>query len=617
MPGQPIKKKKGSLKKKKKGSLKKKAQQQTEQEEVKAPVSATTELTPTSTTPLKTKKKKKKKGSLKSSTPQEGPPRKKSKVAAQVDEEQKLAAEGKEETEEVASTGGELDIDLEEPSDKWEDLGLSEPTMRAIKEMGFEKMLKVQKMCIPACLKGTDVLGAAKTGSGKTMTFLTPAVELLYKAKFKPRNGTGVLVISPTRELAVQIYGVVRELAQFHNFTHGLVMGGANRKTEGDRLGKGVNLLVATPGRILDHLQHTKGFVYDNLAALVVDEADRILEIGFEEELRSIIKLLPKARQTMMFSATQTQNVKDIARISLRGTPKYIDCSHDDHEATVKGLKQGYVVCPSEDRFLLLFTFLKKNMKKKTIVFFSTCAAVKFYGELLNYVDVPVLDLHGKQKQTKRTATFFEFVNAKSGVMLCTDVAARGLDIPLVDWIIQFDPPNDAREYIHRVGRTARGVDGKGKALIFLLPQELGFRRILKGLGVPLNEFEFPKNKIAKVQTQLETLIEKNYFLHQSAKDAYRSYMQSYAQHAIKECFNVYGLDMVSVSKSFGFTVPPRVQLKIGLKAKLEKRGGGGGLTKSRNGFNNQNPYGDAHQSAQVQKIQKKAARQASRQWSR
>jgi len=449
------------------------------------------------------------------------------------------------------------------------------------------------------------------------MTFLTPAVELLYKAKFKPRNGTGVLVISPTRELAVQIYGVVRELAQFHSFTHGLVMGGANRKTEGDRLCKGVNLLVATPGRILDHLQHTKGFVYDNLAALVVDEADRILEIGFEEELRSIIKLLPKARQTMMFSATQTKNVQDIARISLRGTPKFIDCSHDDHEATVKGLKQGYVVCPSEDRFLLLFTFLKKNMKKKIIVFFSTCAAVKFYGELLNYVDVPVLDLHGKQKQTKRTATFFEFVNAKSGVMLCTDVAARGLDIPLVDWIIQFDPPNDAREYIHRVGRTARGVDGKGKALIFLLPQELGFRRILKGLGVPLNEFEFPRNKIAKVQTQLETLIEKNYFLHQSAKDAYRSYMQSYAQHSIKECFNVYGLDMLKVSKSFGFTVPPRVQLKIGLKQKLEKRGGGGGLTKSRNGFSNDNPYGDSHKSKEVQKIQKKAARQASRQWSR
>jgi len=147
-------------------------------------------------------------------------------------------------------------------------------------------------------------------------------------------------------------------------------MGGANRKTEVDRLQKGVNLLVGTPGRLLDHLQHTTVFQYQHLAALIVDEADRILEIGFEQELKDIIKILPSQRQTIMFSATQTQNIKDIARLSLRSQPLYINVA-DIHSnaSTVQGLEQGYVICPSDQRFLLLFTFLKKNLNKKVLVF--------------------------------------------------------------------------------------------------------------------------------------------------------------------------------------------------------------------------------------------------------
>jgi len=162
-----------------------------------------------------------------------------------------------------------------------------------------------------------------------------------------------------------------------------------------------VNLLVCTPGRLLDHMQHTHGFQFKSLVTLIIDEADRILEIGFEEEIRDIIKLLPAERQTAMFSATQTKNVKDIARIASRGTPIFLGVDEESQTSTAEGLEQGYVCCPSEKRFLLLFTFLKKNRNKKIVVFFSTCNAVKFYGELLNYIDVPVLDLHGKQKQKK------------------------------------------------------------------------------------------------------------------------------------------------------------------------------------------------------------------------
>jgi len=268
-------------------------------------------------------------------------------------------------------------------------------------------------------------------------------------------------------------------------------------------------------------------------------------------------------RQTMLFSATQTTKVQDLARISLRPGPLHIDVDKQETTSTVSTLSQGYIVCPSDRRFLLLYTFLKKNLTKKVIVFFSSCNSVKYHGELLNYIDVPVLDLHGKQKQQKRTNTFFEFINAKSGILLCTDVAARGLDIPRVDWIIQFDPPDDPRDYIHRVGRTARA--GKvGKSLLFLLQSELGFLRYLKEAKVPLNEFTFPADRIANVQSQLEKLLQKNYFLHQSAKDGYRAYLQSYASYSLKKIFDINALDLAKVGKAFGFSVPPRVNVSMG-----------------------------------------------------
>lgn len=459
-------------------------------------------------------------------------------------------------------------------TDRFEDVGLSEPTLKAIREMGFEKMTPVQAKTIPPLLAGRDVLGAAKTGSGKTLAFLLPAIEMLYLLRFKPRNGTGVIVVLPTRELALQIFGVARELMAHHSQLFGIVIGGANRRQEAEKLAKGVNLLIATPGRLLDHLQNTPGFVFKNLKALVIDEADRILEIGFEDEMRQIIKILPKdERQLMLFSATQTTKVEDLARISLRPGPLYINVVPESEVLTADGLEQGYVVCDSDKRFLLLFSFLKRHPKKKIIVFLSLCNCVKYFGELLNYIDLPVLDLHGKQKQQKRTNTFFEFCNAKLGILICTDVAARGLDIPAVDWIIQFDPPDDPRDYIHRVGRTARGTQGKGKSLMFLLPLELGFLRYLKAANVPLNEYEFPANKIANVQLQLTKLIKLNYWLHQLAKDGYRSYLQAYALHHLKTVYQIDKLDLTKVGKLFGFDVPPKVNITIGALGKsVEKK---------------------------------------------
>ena len=244
-------------------------------------------------------------------------------------------------------------------------------------------------------MRGKDILGSAKTGSGKTLAFLIPAIELLYKTKFSNKNGTGVIIIAPTRELAQQIYRVAADMLHFHSKTHGIIMGGAKRSTEAFMLKKGVNLLVATPGRLLDHLENTEGFVFRNLQTLIIDEADMILRVGFEEEMNKILKLLPKKRQSVLFSATQTKKVEDLCRVSLRD-PVVIDVETKSENSTVGRLDQGYVLVDPAQKFRLLFTFLRKNMNKKVMVFMSSCNEVKFYSDLLNYVDIPVKDIHGK-----------------------------------------------------------------------------------------------------------------------------------------------------------------------------------------------------------------------------
>ena len=503
----------------------------------------------------------------------------------------------------------------------YQDMPLQDRTKATLTSLGFTKMTQIQAKTIPDALAGRDIVGAAKTGSGKTLAFLIPIVELLTSIQFTRKQGTGAIVISPTRELSLQIYGVLRDILETAQYpqTHGLIMGGANRKAEADKLVKGVNIIVATPGRLLDHLANTRGFHYAGLKLLVIDEADRILEQGFEEDMHQIIKLLPKAasgnaegtgRQTMLFSATQTRKVEDLARLSIQGTPIYVGVHDDDSAATVSGLQQGYVVCPSEKRFQLLYTFLKKNKNKKIMVFFSSCNSVQFHTELLNYIDIEVMGIHGKQKQQKRTTTFFQFCKQTTGILCCTDVAARGLDIPAVDWIVQYDPPDDPKEYIHRVGRTARGTNNQGRALLFLLPEEMAFLRYLKLAKVTLNEYEFPAHKIANISTQMNMLIEKNFYLNKSARDAYRSYLLSYASHQHKDIFKVLELDLQGVGKGFGFTVPPRVDLNLSVTARagVDKRGrnqlhkpGSGGSSNGKNrekfgasghGFSADNPYG-------------------------
>ncbi|KAJ0238354.1 DEAD-box ATP-dependent RNA helicase 51 [Hirschfeldia incana] len=477
-------------------------------------------------------------------------------------------------------------------NETFESLDLSEQTFEAIKAMDFKHMTQIQAGSIPPLLEGKDVLGAARTGSGKTLAFLIPAVELLFKERFSPRNGTGVIVICPTRELAIQTKDVAEELLKHHSLTVSMVIGGNNRRSEAQRIANGSNLLIATPGRLLDHLQHTKGFIFKHLKCLVIDEADRILEDNFEEDMNKILKILPKTRQTALFSATQTSKVQDLARVSLT-SPVLVDVDDGRRKVTNEGLEQGYCVVPSEKRLLLLISFLKKNLNKKIMVFFSTCKSVQFHAEIMKLINVDSCDIHGGLDQNRRTKTFFDFMKAEKGILLCTDVAARGLDIPAVDWIIQYDPPDKPTEYIHRVGRTARGEGAKGKALLFLIPQEHQFIRYLKAAKVPVKELVFNEKKLLNVRSVLEKYVAKDYNLNKIAKDAYRAYIAAYNSHSLKDIFNVRSLDY-QVALSFCFSSPPKVPLNIESRAGKVRKARN---QQVRNGFSPYTPYGKGNKS--------------------
>ncbi|CAA0831516.1 DEAD-box ATP-dependent RNA helicase 51 [Striga hermonthica] len=440
-------------------------------------------------------------------------------------------------------------------------LDLSEPTINAIKDMGHQYMTQIQAQAIPPLLLGKDVLGAARTGSGKTLSFLIPAVELLHQLRFKPCNGTGVIVICPTRELAKQIHRETERLLKYHSQTLGLVIGGVSITQEANHLVKG---------------------------CLVLDEADRILEENFEKEINQIISILPKQRQTAFFSATQTRKIEDLARISFKEKPIFINVEEKRKRVTNEGLQEGHSIVPASKKFILLYAFLKKNLSKKVMVFFSTCKAVKYYSELLRYIGVDCLDIHGKLNQSRRDSAHSSFSKADKGILLCTDVAARGLDIPVVDWVVQFDPPAETESYIHRVGRTARGDGAKGNALLFLIPEEMQYLGYLKAANVPINEYEFNEKKLPHLQPVLEKLVANNYYLNRSAIEAYKAHIEAYKGRSDKTIFDVHRLDIQGVAAAFGLSCPPRVNLDISTRAsKVRKL-----PRKRKHAFDHGNPYG-------------------------
>ena len=443
------------------------------------------------------------------------------------------------------------------------ELEVSEKTKESISRLNFKKMTPIQDQAIPLMLAGKDVLAAAKTGSGKTLAFLIPAIEFLISKDIKREDGTIVVIISPTRELALQTFEVAEKLLKDTGLSCAVAYGGNHKKNETQQLKFGVNLLVATPGRLVDHMLTTKEWTVKNVKMLIIDEADRILEDGYKDQLHEIIDELPKERQTALFSATQTQDIKKLAEISFKNEPVYVGVDDDSDEVTAANLSQDYFVVPAKQRLRLLITILGRSKgKKKIMIFFNTRAGVKFASAYLKALKIPTLSIHGDQTQQKRIDNFNKFREQKCGTLLCTDVAARGLDIRGVDWVIQYDPPQSVKEYIHRVGRAAR-AGASGKALIILHKNETKFIDYLKEAKVPIKKQEFPEKKLMQIERVMESTLQDNRKLQKEAKEALKAFLMGYESHPLHDCFDIEKLDIVGVSASYGFSEMPQLDIQV------------------------------------------------------
>ncbi|KAJ8105797.1 hypothetical protein OPT61_g9964 [Boeremia exigua] len=454
------------------------------------------------------------------------------------------------------------------------DLPLSEPTKAGLKACHFAVMTDIQSRAIPLALQGHDILGAAKTGSGKTLSFIIPVLENLYRLQHIGADaGLGALILSPTRELAIQIFDVLRKIGKHgHMFAAGLLIGGKSLESERDALTR-MNIVVATPGRMLQHLSQTAAFNVDDLKMLVLDEADRILDMGFQRDVDAIVEYLPKERQTMLFSATQSRKVSDLARLSLQD-PEYVSVHAEDKSATPKGLTQNYIVCPIEQKLDTLWSFLQASKKSKILCFFSSAKTVRFVYESFRHMQpgIPLLHIHGRQKQGARLDVTSKFSAAKNSCLFATDVAARGLDFPAVDFVIQVDCPDDVDTYIHRVGRTAR-YNREGRGVLFLAPsEEEGMLKRLEQKKVPIEVINVRQKKKTSIKEQLQNMNFKDPAIKYLGQKAFMTHVKSLYLQKDKEVFKLKEYDLEAYAASLGLPGTPRIKFLQNDDSKQKKQ---------------------------------------------
>ena len=472
------------------------------------------------------------------------------------------------------------------------DLPLSQPTASGLEASHFKTLTDIQKKGIPLALKGSDILGAAKTGSGKTLAFLVPVLDNLYRRKWTDLDGLGALILSPTRELAIQIFEVLRKIGRYHTFSAGLVIGGKSLQEERERLGR-MNILVCTPGRMLQHMDQTAAFDINNLQMLVLDEADRIMDMGFQGTVDAIVEHLPKTRQTLLFSATQTKKVSDLARLSLQD-PEYVSVHEAASSATPVTLQQHYIITPLPDKLDTLWSFLRSNLKSKILVFLSSGKQVRYVYETFRHLQpgIPLLHLHGRQKQTARLDITSRFSSTRNSCLLATDVVARGLDFPAVDWVIQLDCPEDADTYIHRVGRTAR-YEQNGRAVLFLEPtEENGMLKRLEQKKVTVERINVRQKKQQSIKNQLQNMCFKDPELKYLGQKAFVSYVRSIHIQKDKEIFKLNELPLEEFSASLGLPGAPKIKFIKGDNAKILKNASRQAIASSED-ENDENPAPD------------------------
>ncbi|KAG2679624.1 hypothetical protein I3843_11G059500 [Carya illinoinensis] len=373
------------------------------------------------------------------------------------------------------------------------DLGLAEWAVQTCKELGMHKPTPVQSHCIPKIFEGRDVLGLAQTGSGKTAAFALPILQGLAENPF----GVFALVVTPTRELAYQLAEQFRALGSCLHLRCVVVVGGMDMLNQAQSLMARPHVVIATPGRIKVLLEENPDIppVFSKTRFLVLDEADRVLDVGFEEELRVVFQCLPKTRQTLLFSATMTSNLETL--LELSANKAYFYEAYEGFK-TVDTLKQQYVFVPKNVKDVYLMHILSKLEDmgiRSAIIFVSTCRSCHLLNLLLEELDQEAAALYSFKSQSLRLAALHRFKSGQAPVLLATDVASRGLDIPTVDLVINYDIPRYARDYIHRVGRTARAGRG-GLAVSFVTQNDVDLiHEIEATLGKQLEKFECKENE--------------------------------------------------------------------------------------------------------------------------
>jgi ATP-dependent RNA helicase DDX47/RRP3 len=370
-------------------------------------------------------------------------------------------------------------------------LGVCEPLCDACDSLGWKYATTIQEQVLPEALKGRDIIGLAETGSGKTGAFCIPVLQSLLENPI--RGAVFCVILAPTRELAFQIHQVVEGLGQAMGATSVCVVGGVPMMQQSIALGRNPHVVVATPGRLLDHLTNTKGFHLRKLRYLVLDEADRMLSLDFEQELNELLQVIPEERKTLLFSATMTSKVQKLQRACLKD-PVKVEVSTKFQ--TPKQLLQSYCFIPAKYKDCYLTYLINEHAGQSILVFGATCNNVQRLALMLRNLGFPAICLHGQMSQPKRLGALNKFTSGQRSILICTDVASRGLDIPAVDVVINFDLPGHGKDYIHRVGRTARaGKSGKAIALVTQYDVEV-YQRLEGLLGKKLPELKLDEETV-------------------------------------------------------------------------------------------------------------------------
>uniref|UniRef100_A0A5B6ZHN3 Putative DEAD-box ATP-dependent RNA helicase 28 n=1 Tax=Davidia involucrata TaxID=16924 RepID=A0A5B6ZHN3_DAVIN len=365
------------------------------------------------------------------------------------------------------------------------ELNLSRPLLRACEALGYTKPTPIQAACIPLALTGRDICGSAITGSGKTAAFALPTLERLL---FRPKNRPAirVLILTPTRELAVQVHSMVEKLAQFTDIRCCLIVGGLSTKMQVAALRSVPDIVVATPGRMIDHLRNSMSIDLDDLAVLILDEADRLLELGFSAEIQELVRLCPKRRQTMLFSATMTEQIDELIKLSLTRPLRLSADPSTKRPATLTEEVIRIRRMREVNQEAVLLALCSKTFTSRVIIFSGTKQAAHRLKILFGLAGFKAAELHGNLTQVQRLDALELFRKQQVDFLIATDVAARGLDIIGVQTVINFACPRDLTSYVHRVGRTAR-AGREGYAVTFVTDND---RSLLK--AIVSVKFSFP-----------------------------------------------------------------------------------------------------------------------------